>query len=637
MNSQSTSQPRFHADGIALAVLFAVVPLAFFPRMNDVFVLDKAYLAIAALVFLVAGFGLETRRRLWISPIFKWASVFLGWMLLSSLCTARAPGEILAGSTHLWIFVGALAVALASGPGLHRKAHFFLKAGSWCVGLLGLAQALGLDFGIDWTAKFDNRVFSTFGNPNYLAGYLAVLWPIACVDFLKAVGLRAKVWEAAHLALLTAVFALAAVRGAFLGLGVGLALMAVYGVVRPEGRALFRRYLKVGWALILVLAIAVAALMARQGGWDSFSLSGETAHQRLETWRVTEKMIQDHPWVGVGLGNFKVQYPSYQWRTQKADPILGVTAPYTVTDHAHNEFLQVMAEGGLPGLVLFLCLWGFALWKLFRRGASGPEGIFNWEVAAALGVCGSALGFSFSNFPLQLAPVALIAGWTLASAETRERSHRPPEALGRLTGWSLAVLGLFLIVITASVTGSVAYRDTVGEAGLENMEPATRYADRLMALSPDRYRVYYESGQAFSQAGSAYIVRMGEAFDQAIRCNPIDPEIRLGKATQLFRTGQFDKALEQADKGLALAPNLHGLQFVRGSALFQLKRYRESEAAFTQASRLLPTDFDTWLNLGVAQVLQGEKTEATQSWAQALVLRPRDVRVIDYLESLEKK
>jgi tetratricopeptide (TPR) repeat protein len=169
------------------------------------------------------------------------------------------------------------------------------------------------------------------------------------------------------------------------------------------------------------------------------------------------------------------------------------------------------------------------------------------------------------------------------------------------------------------------------------MEPATRYADRLMALSPDRYRVYYESGQAFSQAGSAYIVRMGEAFDQAIRCNPIDPEIRLGKATQLFRTGQFDKALEQADKGLALAPNLHGLQFVRGSALFQLKRYRESEAAFTQASRLLPTDFDTWLNLGVAQVLQGEKTEATQSWAQALVLRPRDVRVIDYLESLEKK
>jgi hypothetical protein len=348
-------------------------------------------------------------------------------------------------------------------------------------------------------------------------------------------------------------------------------------------------------------------------------------------------MIQDHPWVGVGLGNFKVQYPSYQWRTQKADPTLGVTAPYTVTDHAHNEFLQVTAEGGLPGLGLFLCLWGFALWKLFRRGGCGPEGTFNWEVAAALGVCGSVLGFSFSNFPLQLAPVALIAGWTLASTETRERFNRPPEALGRVTGWSLAVLGLFLVVITASVAGSVAYRNTVGEAGLGNMEPATRYADRLMALSPDRYRVYYESGQAFSQAGSSYIVRMGEAFDQAIRCNPIDPEIRLGKATQLFRTGQFDKALEQADKGLALAPNLHGLQFVRGSALFQLKRYRESEAAFTQASRLLPTDFDSWLNLGVAQVLQGEKNEAAQSWAQALVLRPRDVRVITYLESLEKK
>jgi hypothetical protein len=338
----------------------------------------------------------------------------------------------------------------------------------------------------------------------------------------------------------------------------------------------------------------------------------------------------------VGLGNFKVQYPSYQWRTQKVDPAFGVTAPYTLTEHVHNEYLQVMAEGGCLGLAIFLSLWGFALWKLFQRRGLGSDPPFQWEAAAALGVCGSVLGFSFSNFPLQLAPVALMAGWTLASAERGERSPSPPEALGKVTGWSLVILGFFLIVMTASVAGSVAYRDTVGEAGLGNVEPATRYAERLMALSPGRYKAFYEGGQVFSQAGSSYIVKMGEAFDQAILCNPLDPEIRLGKATQLYRTEQFEKALEQADKGLALAPNLHGLQFVRGSALFQLKKYPEAEAAFSQASRLLETDFDTWLNLGVVQVLQGKKEEAAQSWAKALVLHPRDIRVIQYLESLEK-
>lgn len=634
MMESTTLSKRFPLDGIALGVLFAVVPLAFFPKMADAFLLDKTYLALAAVAFLLLGWGGGAWRRAFALAPVRWAAGFLAWMLLTSPFTALAPGEVIPALWAPLLFTVSLALGAGADAANRAKALFFMRVGVWIVALLGLAQAVGLDTALSWTSRFDGRVFSTFGNPDYLAGYLAALLPLTLCDWAEAATPKEKAWRGTTVVLLLATLALTAVRGAFLALGAALAAVALLAAASPLGREWLRRR-KVVWISVAVLALAaLGILMVRQGGFSAFSFSGETAQQRFETWRVAGSMAKDHPVAGVGWGNFKVRVPSYQWRVHASESTAPVTEPYTLTDHVHNEFLQVLAEGGLVGLILFVGIWASGLRVFAPGGARGP---FEPGALGVFGACVATLVFSFSNFPLQLAPVAVTVGWLLGTAQAPPPNAGPPALPPGRRWFRLLFLGAALAFACVDVASSVAYRDTVGEAGLGNWESSARYANRMMSLPLRRYRVCFEAGQSLSQAGSSHAMEASAAFGEALAKNPVDPQIHLGRATMAFRGGDLEGALTSAEKGIALAPNLHGLWFVKGSALFQQKRYAEAEDSFHRASVLLPTDFDTFLNLGVAQVVQGKKEEALQSWSKALALRPGDTRVAQYIESLHIK
>ncbi len=617
-------------DGLALALLFVGVPLVLFPRMNEVFLLDKALVGCVALVLLLAGMGREGAARLSATPLFRLAAAYLVWMLGASLFTATAPGEVLPAAIPLLLFLGALSTAILSSTGERRKAQAFLKVGAWGVGLLGLGQAFGVDLGISWTATFDGRVFSTLGNPNYLAGYLSLLLPLSLVWVLEASTPGVRWANGALFVLLSSVFVLAAVRGAALALCFGVAAASLLALTRAEGRA----WAKSRWRWIAA-ALAVGLLlgglvMARQGGWDSFSLQGETARQRLETWGVAWRMVKDRPWVGAGLGQFKVLVPAYQWRGAPRDDAGAVTAPYTLTDHVHNEFLQVGVEGGAVGLLFFLAFWGFVFVSLARSGPWDPQ---VWARAAALA---AVLGLSCSNFPLQLAPVAILAGWMAGLCGGRREDAAGWTPLGRV-GWGTgAVLFVGMLWGAGSVALSVAQRDTVGETRLGSDQAAARYAGRLLAMPLPGYRALRSAGDALSQSGSMDSARSLEAYERSLRANPMDPETYLGVATLLYRAGRLDESFARAGEGIALAPNLHGLWFVRGSAAFQMGRPAEAEEAFARASRLGPSHFETWLNLGVARVAQGKKATAKEAWEMALSLKPGDPQATQYLGSVGK-
>jgi O-antigen ligase len=104
--------------------------------------------------------------------------------------------------------------------------------------------------------------------------------------------------------------------------------------------------------------------------------------ERVAHWQAALAMWTDHPWLGVGIGNYEVAYAAYalpQWPLP-----LG---------HAHNYYLNIAAEAGLLGLASYLILWGSALiraWRATRR-ASG------WYWGIALGVLGVLVHLSVHN------------------------------------------------------------------------------------------------------------------------------------------------------------------------------------------------------------------------------------------------
>ncbi len=96
--------------------------------------------------------------------------------------------------------------------------------------------------------------------------------------------------------------------------------------------------------------------------------------ERLAHWQVGWRMFEDRPWTGVGIGNYGTEYGQYapaHW--------------YEPLGHAHNIFINFMAETGIPGLAAFLLLWFGAMRMAWR--SAGPCADF--PAALAIGVFGT--------------------------------------------------------------------------------------------------------------------------------------------------------------------------------------------------------------------------------------------------------
>jgi O-antigen ligase len=96
--------------------------------------------------------------------------------------------------------------------------------------------------------------------------------------------------------------------------------------------------------------------------------------ERVAHWWAGWRMWEDHPWTGVGIGNYATAYPTYNLAGWE-DPL----------GHAHNFYINMGAEAGTLGLAAYLIFLGAALWQsargLFRATTS-------WQRALALGILG---------------------------------------------------------------------------------------------------------------------------------------------------------------------------------------------------------------------------------------------------------
>src|SRR5207302_54906 len=134
-------------------------------------------------------------------------------------------------------------------------------------------------------------------------------------------------------------------RSAWLGL---VAATLVLAVAWPERRRYIAAF--AGAVALLVLVVGLAGpIGARLSAHDSGPV--EMLANRWDVWTSAVAMTVDHPLFGVGVGNF-----------QNFDPDYGNHG----INHAHNLFLNIAAERGIPALLAF----GFVIFALFRTVAS---------------------------------------------------------------------------------------------------------------------------------------------------------------------------------------------------------------------------------------------------------------------------
>lgn len=219
------------------------------------------------------------------------------------------------------------------------------------------------------------RVFSTLENPNLLAGFLVTMMAIAAGLGYKSPENKYKVIYSVLVILFGGCLILTYSRGAWLSV---LAIVAMYGVLCNR---------KVFWLLLLLPVIAFFAHDALLERFMSIMNPTDTSSTlRLALWESTVAMIMNNPFFGIGWGAYWMVYPDYDFFINNAN---------TKIFHAHNMYLNVAAEIGIPGLITFLSIiYGHLRLALISLRESGRD----WSSGLMLGIVGAIFGLIVNGF-----------------------------------------------------------------------------------------------------------------------------------------------------------------------------------------------------------------------------------------------
>ena len=206
--------------------------------------------------------------------------------------------------------------------------------------------------------------YATMANKNLLGSALFMMCPFLMYSIVRF----HRSWRlGSMMALLLTQFAIILVKSRAVWVAAILSALSVALIVfliirnRPV-RAFFSGYGKL--LIIVIIALLVAVVVsAMLFGYDNpafspwarmvsiFDLESASISQRLLLWRKSSEMIKDNLMLGVGLGNWRVILPSY-----------GTAGMYSEAgiihwQRPHNDFVWVLAEIGLPGLIAYLSLF----------------------------------------------------------------------------------------------------------------------------------------------------------------------------------------------------------------------------------------------------------------------------------------
>lgn len=363
-----------HWPAMVIAFLVLVIPAV--SSFTQELLQDTLKSGIAALMILgcaVLVFWTERHR----SEPLRWHPIL--WLPITMLIYAAvsmiwAHTYLAAVESVRW-FLFALLLWLTLNAFNLQRAHALMwgiHLGAFGVAIWGGAQFW---FDLGWINQGPNPA-STFANRNFAAEYMVMTVPLSLYLTL----MTRNVWAALFL-ILTASLNLVylmqtGTRSALAALLLILPLLCLVAFVwrKDLACAFWQRKWKIGLtcafaASLLALGTAptgnpkiaaeaygTSAFERAVGRTQSIRASDTSLKSRLDMWKQVSELMQAHPLVGVGAGNWEAESPKWFAAGQYVE----------IDYYVHNEFLQVIAEYGVVGWIFIFFLFTYLLIAAWR-------------------------------------------------------------------------------------------------------------------------------------------------------------------------------------------------------------------------------------------------------------------------------
>ncbi len=196
-----------------------------------------------------------------------------------------------------------------------------------------------------------SRAAGFYGHPMTLGGWLCIFLPLLLIEFFEKTLLGRYYWTAGLIFVFcSAGLVFNGTRGAWLAVTIVCTALFVYYMFKNK-----RNFIISILFIVLISTILVNndKFMNRLDTIDDFN-KFQSNTERILIWQSAWNMFKDHPVLGVGLGQYAENYQQKYISPQAKEPYL---------THAHNNFMQMLAENGIVGFAGFVIMFGYIILK----------------------------------------------------------------------------------------------------------------------------------------------------------------------------------------------------------------------------------------------------------------------------------
>lgn len=644
----------------SFGLLFFLVPLILTPLNYELFEYNKMMLTYALTTVIVASWMIRMivrdkiyfKRTILDLPLL----LFLFSQVVSTLTSmdmhvsmwgyySRFNGGLLSTFSYLllyWAFVSNF-----SSKNL-RMLLTCLFSSAVLVSLYGVAEHFGIDRNL-WVQDVQNRVFSTLGQPNWLAAYLAVLIPITIVFGINALTddnssrrLRrtgfpppAFLFYLALSALFTTTLLYTKSRSGIIGFFIALSSLGAILFLQKE------RYVKKGiCATLTVLLFLIFVIGTPFEKLQKFSLSSlgfPRTSQMIENprpssggsslievgitgsdtirqivWKGALEIWRNNPYFGTGVETFAQSY--YRYRPVEHN----MTSEWDfLYNKAHNEYLNYAANSGLFGLGTYLLFIMVALWSFIKSIRSSSSSFFSMSpssrttLSITLGWATILLTnfFGFSVVIIQLFFFLFPSFMTIQECKQTRDEDLPKKSLPfrSLAGFLgiILVAGYVLFTLAKIWYGDVLFARGYQLSRSQEYLQAYAYLQSAIAINRNEPFYYDEISYPIAQIASAL-------FDDK-------------KASEASLLSQ--EAILSSDIALTRSPKNVNFWKTRTRVMYTLSsidpnRLADAITSLEEAQKLSPTDPKIPYNLGLLYDQKGETGKAIDLLKHTVTLKP---------------
>lgn len=589
VNSTTSSAPPSNWPVNILAAMVFLIPAVGVP--NEYMLQDTLKSAIAAFGILLAGLGLLWNRYRYPRPIcWHWILILPTSLCLYALGSMGWSHSYLAGVEAIrWGLLGLLLLVCHNSLGRSSTDRLLWGLHGGAV-VAAVWVSLQFWFGLQWFPQVAPPA-STFANRNFYAEYAVTALPFSLALMYRVQDIRQATAIGLSAALCITALLMTGTRSALLALLVVLALigLTLFRATRQQGSWQEHCTRRLVPALALVLGCTILVNIPRpqvhpalQGGsvtplqfafarTQSLALPQEYSQGSFATrafyWRSTIRMLQQHPWFGVGAGAWEVEIPQYEGADNS------VEADY----YAHNDFLQLLSEYGLIVGLLWIALFLGYLVQTWRTLIC-PHKIVDFDQFLVRGAAATsavtATLVSGAGFPLHLAGVGILVMVALALlvlTQPHETTMFGPPVRHSIIFPALfptlAVVGSILLAASL-LTSILAYRSE------NNLIRAINWANSTIT--------------ARSTPTPTELAQLVRWIDNGLEINPHQRKLASPAADALVAFGDYENAARILDVLAASRPHVADIWANLVLIRANLGDYTRAQAALTQLARLQP-------------------------------------------------